>query len=397
MNILVFTSIYPLKGTSVGNTPVVKYFCESWVKLGHKVCVISSTTRFPFVYYMIPSFITKKIENTVGFNLPNRFNRKFVNENENGVRVFQIPISKYYPGEIVDQSKIDKNLSFIFDNYLHDFIPDVAIGHWVNPQLQYLFNIKNRFKIPTSLILHDVPSKKNAELLNKYIDHIDSIGFRSDVLRDLVNQKFDLNGKKQFLCYSGVTDYFNLAENKYTVKTIQKSSLKVIYVGNMIARKYPEILIKAMNEIKDIDFELHYVGEGKMTEELRAIDCESNVKVYMHGRCARDKVYGLLNAADIFVMLSKYEAFGLVYLEAMINRTIPIASKNEGFDGIIKDGYNGFLGDAGSVDSLVYILRSIKNKSDEELYNIQRNAFETAVNMTDEKMAMKYLDHVLMT
>ena len=42
-------------------------------------------------------------------------------------------------------------------------------------------------------------------------------------------------------------------------------------------------------------------------------------------------------------MISKNEAFGLVYLEAMLAGCI-VASRN-GIDGIIIDGYNGFLCD----------------------------------------------------
>ena len=36
------------------------------------------------------------------------------------------------------------------------------------------------------------------------------------------------------------------------------------------------------------------------------------------------------------------EAYGLVYLEAMARGCITIASRDEGFDGVIKDGINGF-------------------------------------------------------
>ena len=37
-------------------------------------------------------------------------------------------------------------------------------------------------------------------------------------------------------------------------------------------------------------------------------------------------------------MISELETFGLVYIEAMAAGCITIASRNEGFDGIIKDG-----------------------------------------------------------
>lgn len=47
-------------------------------------------------------------------------------------------------------------------------------------------------------------------------------------------------------------------------------------------------------------------------------------------------------ASDCFIMISKNEAFGLVYLEAMSAGCITIASRGEGFDGVIIHGVNGF-------------------------------------------------------
>ena len=55
-------------------------------------------------------------------------------------------------------------------------------------------------------------------------------------------------------------------------------------------------------------------------------------------------------------MISKEETFGLVYLEAMSMGCITIASKNEGMEGIIIDGENGFLCTAGDDDELASII-----------------------------------------
>src|SRR5690606_22659927 len=93
--------------------------------------------------------------------------------------------------------------------------------------------------------------------------------------------------------------------------------------------------------------------------------------------------------------LSKNETFGLVYLEAMLNRVIPIASYMEGFDGIIKNDVNGFLGNAGSVEDLKQIFENILNKSEDDIYRIQRNAYNTAINMSDQKMAKEYLSNII--
>ena len=93
-------------------------------------------------------------------------------------------------------------------------------------------------------------------------------------------------------------------------------------------------------------------------------------------------------------MISKAEAFGLVYLEAMAQGCITIASRNEGFDGIIQHGVNGFLCEAGNVDELSDLLTSIRNMDKDKLIEISNNAIETAKRLTDAKAAKLYIDNV---
>ena len=56
-------------------------------------------------------------------------------------------------------------------------------------------------------------------------------------------------------------------------------------------------------------------------------------------------------------MISSNEVFKLVYLEAMAQGCIVIASKGGGFDGINVDGQNGFLCEPGDSEQLESIYR----------------------------------------
>ena len=92
-------------------------------------------------------------------------------------------------------------------------------------------------------------------------------------------------------------------------------------------------------------------------------------------------------------MISSNEVFKLVYLEAMAQGCIVIASKGGGFDGIIVDGQNGFLCDPGDSDQLESIYRRINTLPKEEKEAI--SAIKTAVSHTDSNAARRYLDRVL--
>ena len=91
-------------------------------------------------------------------------------------------------------------------------------------------------------------------------------------------------------------------------------------------------------------------------------------------------------------MLSTDETFGLVYLEAMARGCIVIASSDEGMDGIIEHGVNGFLCKAGDSEALADIIYTIKSLSVDQLINISESGLQTAKRMNDEKMAEEYIN-----
>lgn len=398
MNILVYTTIYPIKGTKAGFTPIVKYFCEEWVLQGHKVVVISSSTRFPFIYYVTPNYIVKYFESKRGFNFPNILSRKKIKTIENGVNIYQLPISKKIPGQFPTSRIIENNFEEVV-KYLESiaFIPNIAIGHWVAPQAHFLSLSKQYFNCRTALTLQSNVNDWEVKHLKQVKPGLDCLGFRSKTIKLSLKNKIDLSKQKQYLCYSGVKDYYDIANKKYTPKLREANKLKICFVGNLIGRKYPEKIIEALNMLKGVStvFETHFVGEGILKNKIIKMDKLANINSTIYGRLPRQKVYEILNSCDVLVMISKNETFGLVYLEAMLNRVIPIASYNEGFDGIIKNGENGFLCNAGNALELSQLFENILTIKEEKYLNIQKNAFETAVNMTDDKMAEEYLNNVL--
>ena len=95
------------------------------------------------------------------------------------------------------------------------------------------------------------------------------------------------------------------------------------------------------------------------------------------------------------VMISRWEAYGLVYLEAMARGCITIASRNEGFDGVIRDGENGFLCKAGDANELASIIQRINALTPAERQHISDNAIATAQSLTDVKAAKRYIEDLI--
>ena len=66
-------------------------------------------------------------------------------------------------------------------------------------------------------------------------------------------------------------------------------------------------------------------------------------------------------SADVFVMLSKNDAFGLSYLDALSMKVPVIAMKDTSGDDIISDKIDGFLVKGGSTDELIVIFDLLRN------------------------------------
>ncbi len=99
-------------------------------------------------------------------------------------------------------------------------------------------------------------------------------------------------------------------------------------------------------------------------------------------------------AADIFVLPSYAETFGLVYLESMACGCITIGSGNEGVDGIIKDGENGLFCDPHDINSIKEKLHLALTQSKTERDRMRQKAFETVSKFSIEKKAREYLNNI---
>lgn len=391
--ILVLTSIYPADDIPKGWTPVVHYFTREWVKQGHRVLVVNYQARFPKLYYMVAGLFQRKISSKVGYTvMTSAVDDKHYEVD--GVPVYRICLNKLKPHGSTSEKEMHRALGKTID-YCNEvgFRPDVITSHWANPQLAMMCHLKDVFSARTCYIAHGAG---HFEVLgrdaDKYWNTVDVVGFRSAAIK----RKFETTAeyvKPSFMCYSGIPASYNDNVVERSYEDVRSAA----YVGTLIQRKYPMAIVTAMNNALGKDFLLSYAGEGQEQESIKAeaerLGVADNVRLL--GRIERNEVISLLDRSDLFVMISRNETFGLVYLEAMARGCITIASRDEGFDGIIEDGTNGFLCKAGDVEELTSIISKIKALSPAERRRISENAMATAKELTDEKVAKRYLDALI--
>ncbi len=400
MNILVLTSVY--KDISMGNrdgsTPIVNTFAQEWVKFGHKVIVIHNCHCYPDIVHNLPKSIKQNLASKLGFPIPDIdlvANKKY---DDNGVKVYRLPIKKYIPHTSPSERTFKKQVELIEKILIKDdFIPDAIIGHWASPQMEIIAELKKRYNCKTAVVLHGTGYVNSPKFhVERYLPHIDRIGARS--LYQAKEVQRILNLKEQpFVCYSGVPDEYLASYNLNTEKFKNRKVWKFAYVGRLVEYKNIDATIKALASISDFDWELNIVGEGAMRTQLEALAKELKclTRVHFLGKIPRDEVMKVLSDTNCFVMISSNEIFGLVYLEAMAASCITIASKNGGIDGIIKNEINGYLCEQGNSAELVQIIEKVRNLNYNEITNLVSEGYRSAKACKDTTVAKEYLNNVL--
>lgn len=123
----------------------------------------------------------------------------------------------------------------------------------------------------------------------------------------------------------------------------EDEELRICYVGRLEKVKGCEILLRALNEIKNLNFKCDIYGEGSLKGKLMNYAAENEMLDNVNFMGFSDKIRELLSQYDALVLPSLYEASPLTIPEAMNARTLLVCSNVGGIPWIIKDGINGYL------------------------------------------------------
>ena len=283
--------------------------------------------------------------------------------------------------------------------------PDIIISHMPSQSIIYYIG-SLKVNCPKIAVMHktDVLQlndvKENARLLEEKINLInhafDAVFARSHSIYKKLAEIGRIENLQKDIISSGVPQCENYCEKQWDNWEIRKKT--ILYVGRLIPLKGVDIVLNCLSLVRnDSQFTYYIVGEGEEHEKLeqlcKQLDMEDIVK--MVGNVSRKEVYDYMKKADIFVMPSHPETLGLVYLEAMANGCITIGSKDEGIDGIIVDGENGFLVNALDAEDLTKCFKHIFCMSEEQLQRVSRNAKMTADWYTQEERSQIYLEKVI--
>lgn len=128
--------------------------------------------------------------------------------------------------------------------------------------------------------------------------------------------------------------------------------IKVLFVGRLDRQKGYDLLIEAAGRMQD-KIHVRMIGSAVVGED-QLPDIPANVE--MLGWSSREEIEAQLDQADIAIVPSRWEGFGLVALEAMRARKAVVAFAVGALPEIIEDGVTGFLCSPVTADALAQSL-----------------------------------------
>lgn len=391
MNILLITDLYPLFEGEEGIPLTIRDFALGFIQEGHSVCVLR------------PNFILNTI-------VRKRKTYKNGLYEDSGIKIFI------------------KNFLFPFDKggvlraykkYFKDEKFDIILAHMPSG-IMTADIISKEYKIPMLCAVHssDITVLTNIKyfmfkkrMVQAY-KNAECILPRSFWLKDKIKKIIpDLN-KPVEIIYSGVPlklikeneihlGFSTVEEDtakepgKKSGRKFNPKKAKIITVSSLIKRKNIKTLISAYRKLKKKHpkISLEIIGDGILREKFEILNFKYKLDIKFLGKLSKDEVYKKMMEADIFVLPSKNETFGMVYMEALAHGNIVLCTQNSGVDGIIQNDKNGFLikpNKKGVYDALKKIL----SFNSREFSEISKNAIATAKMFSYENSIKNYLQKI---
>jgi L-malate glycosyltransferase len=146
---------------------------------------------------------------------------------------------------------------------------------------------------------------------------------------------------------------------------LDEATKLVIHVSNFRPVKRIDAVLEVFARIsREVASRLLLVGDGPELGTAYRLGRELEISHLVESLGAQEDIIPLLSAADVFLLPSAQESFGLAALEAMACEVPVVASRVGGLPEVIEHGTTGFLHDPGELDAMAKSAVALLTDSD---------------------------------
>ncbi len=309
------------------------------------------------------------------------------------VNISNYPLFEYAPYELALASKM-------VDVVEHEKL-DLLHVHYAIPHASAAFMAKQILKtkgieIPVITTLHGTditlvgkdPSYEPVVTFS--INQSDGVTSVSADLKRDTYKHFDIKKEIEVIPNFIDLERFKKQKKDHFKKAICPNDEKLlVHTSNFRKVKRIGDIVRIFAQVKEIiPAKLILIGDGPEKVKIEHLCKELNVERCVHFLGKLDAVEEVLSVADVFLMPSEKESFGLAALEAMACEVPLIASNTGGIPELNVQGVTGFLSNVGDIEDMVkntlFILK------DENLPKFKANALKHAQEFDITNILPKY-------
>jgi len=199
---------------------------------------------------------------------------------------------------------------------------------------------------PLIVHVHSTEFDRSGEHVNQTIYDIERMGMHaadkviavSYLTRSIIISRYGISGEKVEVVYNGVER--NGSSWPVGDTTIQKDEKVVLFLGRITMQKGPDYFLRAAKKVIEKIDNVKFVMAGSGDMMHRAVEMAAELgigsKVLFTGFLRGEDVRKIFQMADLYVMPSVSEPFGIAPLEALDNDVPIIISKQSGVSEVIK-------------------------------------------------------------
>jgi glycosyltransferase involved in cell wall biosynthesis len=198
---------------------------------------------------------------------------------------------------------------------------------------------------PLVVHIHSTEFDRSGEHVNQVVYDIEREGMEradkviavSHFTRGIVISRYGISPEKVEVVYNGVE-----RNGQWTVgeASIRRDEKLVLFLGRITMQKGPEYFLHAARKVLEVMDNVKFVMAGSGDLMYRSIELAAQLgigqKVLFTGFLRGDDVRKIYQMADLYVMPSVSEPFGIAPLEALDNDVPVIISKQSGVSEVLK-------------------------------------------------------------
>jgi L-malate glycosyltransferase len=293
----------------------------------------------------------------ITYQQPVRLNGFIPNIFYHEVQVPTYPLFDYPPYETALASTMvdvirNNNLDLL---HVHYAIPHASAAYMAKKILE-----KEGKKIPVITTLHGTDitlvgrDKTYAPVVTFSINESDAVTAVSQNLRDETFKHFEIEKEIEVIVNFVDVSRFSRKPIDAFKKVIAPNGERVLlHASNFRKIKRVQDVVKIFAEVsKQLPAKLLFVGDGPERSTAEDLARELGVCDEIRFVGKQEQMEDILAIADLFLLTSEYESFGLAALEAMA-AGVPVISTNAGGLAEINiDGETGFMSNVGDISSM---------------------------------------------